>query len=121
MYDNENYPVGADNPYAPWNKKPIPSRFFPCTIETTLIKTDYVCTDGYDTDEFGEISTDNVAWRDEYERHHNTIQDLLHELEQYVKADLERYKGNKREEMRLRNILQDIDSWEIEDITITPR
>ena len=39
MYDNYNYPLGADNPDAPWNQKENPEREIEVTVSVTLSKT----------------------------------------------------------------------------------
>ena len=63
MYDNYNYPLGADNPDAPWNQKENPEREIEVTVSVTLSKTvkikvsDYEITDS-GKDEDGEYFED---------------------------------------------------------------
>ena len=48
MYDNYNYPAGADNPSAPWNQ-PIPEPIeIPITISICMSKEIYVQTQNYE-------------------------------------------------------------------------
>lgn len=47
MYDNYNYPAGADNPDAPWNESVVPEKDFDVTCSQTLSKTVTVTTDNY--------------------------------------------------------------------------
>lgn len=48
MYDNYNYPLGADNPDAPWNQKENPKREIEVTVSVTLSKTIKVKVSDYD-------------------------------------------------------------------------
>lgn len=63
MYDNYNYPVGADNAEAPWNQVDNPEREIEVTVSVTLSKTvkikvsDYQITDS-GKDEDGEYFED---------------------------------------------------------------
>lgn len=47
MYDNYNYPMGADNASAPWNEPIIPEKEFDITCCQTLSKTVSVLTSNY--------------------------------------------------------------------------
>lgn len=48
MYDNYNYPLGADNPDAPWNQEENPKREIEVTVSVTLSKTIKVKVSDYD-------------------------------------------------------------------------
>jgi hypothetical protein len=48
MYDNYNYPLGADNPDAPWNQEENPEREIEVTVSVTLSKTIKVKVSDYD-------------------------------------------------------------------------
>ena len=63
MYDNYNYPLGADNPDAPWNQEENPKREIEVTVSVTLSKTIKVKVSDYDIinsgkDEDGEYFED---------------------------------------------------------------
>lgn len=63
MYDNYNYPLGADNPDAPWNQEENPEREIEVTVSVTLSKTIKVKVSDYDIinsgkDEDGEYFED---------------------------------------------------------------
>ena len=63
MYDNYNYPLGADNPDAPWNQGENPKREIEVTVSVTLSKTIKVKVSDYDIinsgkDEDGEYFED---------------------------------------------------------------
>lgn len=63
MYDNYNYPVGADNAEAPWNQTDNPEREVEITVSITLSKTLKVRVNDYQIvdsgkDEDGEYFED---------------------------------------------------------------
>jgi hypothetical protein len=73
---------------------------------------------GEDGEYINEIDTENVEWNEEYNQNCYTINDLLCELEGYIQADLKRYKGSKREEKRLNEILEACKGWETVNIYV---
>lgn len=54
MYDNYNYPLGADNPDAPWNQEENPEREIEVTVSVTLSKTIKVKVSDYDIIDSGK-------------------------------------------------------------------
>lgn len=51
MYDNYNYPVGADNINAPWNKEELEPEEIEVTVSITLSKTFKIKVDDYNIEE----------------------------------------------------------------------
>lgn len=47
MFDNYNYPAGADNEMAPWNEPIVPDMDFDVTCSQSLSKTAEVTTNDY--------------------------------------------------------------------------
>jgi hypothetical protein len=47
MFDNYNYPAGADNEMAPWNEPIVPDMDFDVTCSQSLSKTAEVITNDY--------------------------------------------------------------------------
>lgn len=47
MYDNYNYPAGADTPDAPWNEVEVPEKDFDVTISQSLSRDITVTTNNY--------------------------------------------------------------------------
>lgn len=84
MYDNYNYPQGADNPSAPWNEPLDPEpKEFEIVISQCLSKSLKVLTQDY-TKEYEEESgliltnTEDTEWKTVYEDEgHYTIDELL--------------------------------------------
>lgn len=55
MYNNYDYPWGADNPRAPWNEVEQPPKDIEVTISVTVSKTMKVPVRDYTIDEEGNI------------------------------------------------------------------
>ena len=55
MYNNYDYPCGADNPRAPWNEIELPPKEVEVTVSVTISKTIKVPVRDYIIDEEGNI------------------------------------------------------------------
>ena len=122
MYDNYNYPAGADTPDAPWNEPSTPEKEFDVEVSFVMRKVVTVTTDDYTLecdDEDGSTyeNTENTDWNKAYNNSRHTIQELLHELENYVKEDIKRHQGNVTKVNKLNRLLEDCEQWEVEDIS----
>ena len=111
MYDNYNYPAGADNEMAPWNEESIPEKDFDVTCSQSLSKTVTVTTNNYipgaegvdyePDDEGGYCAvgwhdpddTSDTDWEEEYSNEHYTPLQLIQKFKEFLEADLE--KTNK--------------------------
>ena len=131
--DNYNYPWGADTDDAPWNEVPIPEKEFEITVSQTLVKTCDVITDkyipgasgvDYDSDDEGgcvaisyqeDDDTSDVDWEKEYKDQHYTILELLAELENMAKKDLESISPKSSRGRELKNIIEECQGWELDD------
>ena len=54
MYNNYDYPLGVDNPNAPWNQEENPEREIEVTVSVTLSKTIKVKVSDYDIIDSGK-------------------------------------------------------------------
>jgi hypothetical protein len=123
MYNNYDYPAGADTPDAPWNKKEPEERDFHVNVVVKLSKDETITTNNYipvmdDEDGSTYADTENTDWVAEYKEKKYTIEDLLIELQQYIIKDLAAYKGNKRKEAELNDILSATQGWVTDEIEI---
>lgn len=107
MYDNYNYPPGADNEDAPWNEPTVPEKDFEVTCSQTLSRTAEVWTNNYIPGASGvdyeydidgpvavgwhdEDDTSNVNWTKEYQENgYYTPLQLINLLREYLQKDLE--------------------------------
>ena len=106
MYDNYNYPIGADGSDAPYNQSdPEPVEVNVCISQTlhkstTISTTDYIAEDYEDCerdDDGGFVTTGGVSYDfsdsdllSAYKNESWTIPELLYELKDYIKQDLNR-------------------------------
>lgn len=117
MYDNYNYPAGADTPDAPWNQIEIPEIEVKCDVMVSVVREGVpVITDNYTRDEDG-IDVMQEYLTDDYENGHHDIPELLGELAKYINGelagDISRERRNELEDM-----LADCAGWRTEVTSI---
>lgn len=124
MYDNYNYPAGSDTPDAPWNQSEPDDKEFWVDVEYILQKKNVkVTTKDYrpevvinDEEIVEPLDTSDTNWENAYEESgHLTIQELLNELKEYVKADMQTCSPNTCKGTYLKRVLEDCDGWELYD------
>lgn len=126
MYDNYNYPLGADTPDAPWNEpSPPKERKFDCHVIVTMEKDVRVPTQNYnefvDEDEMGkrlECDTSETDWEHEYNANCITLTEMLNELKQYVESDLAMTGKNTGKGRYLQELLEACQGWQNVETTI---
>ena len=118
MYDN--YPPGAANdPSAPYNEPVIPERDFDVEVTITMSKVVTITTDNYmpeydEEDGHTYANTENTEWDTEFRNSGCfTIPDLLSELKEYVKADMETCSPNTTKGAHLKRLLEACDGWDV--------
>ena len=130
MYDNYNYPVGADGSDAPYNQSdPEPVEVNVCISQTlhkstTISTTDYVAEKYEDCerdDDGGFVTTEGVSYDfsdsdllSAYKDDNWTIPELLDELKDYIQRDLEN-GCNKSKKARLEKIMKACEDWELDE------
>lgn len=125
MYDNYNYPAGADTPDAPWNQPGDPEPMTIMVKATTLLSHNTTIeTDNYDICQDDEWKGKSIVLYDNasdvekyYKEQHRTIPNLLGELAKYIKGELagDISKDRKRE---LKSMLDDCKGWEVNDLQV---
>ena len=121
MYDNYNYPPGADTPDAPWNQ---PSEPDPITLDVnvnvTLFKNNVtVETSNYDIipdDEFGDAFIELHDGYADVEKYcieqHKSILELLSELTKYINGELAGGNLSRQRRQELEMMLADSQGWQ---------
>jgi len=113
MYDNYNYPLGADNANAPWNDASQP-RQFDVSVTCTLQRYMTITTEDYANCE-GDIDTSDTDWVEAYHYNHYTILQMLEELKGYIENELKSSPNIQRRRLaRLKSMLADLQDWNIE-------
>lgn len=118
MYDNYNYPPGADTPDAPWNQRDNKELKFDVEVCVQFVKTmplhtsDYFTkaeTIGDDIEDFYYVNTDH-NWKGDYENECYTIPEMLTELKSMIEKELPSATGQRK--TRLIGMLRDCQGWE---------
>ena len=130
MYDNYNYPVGADGSDAPYNQSdPEPVEVDVCISQTlhkstTISTTDYAaeeCEDCERDDDGRFVTTGGVSYDfsdsdllNAYKNDSWTIPELLYELKDYIKQDLNR-GCSKSKKAWLERMMKACEGWELDE------
>ena len=126
MYDNYNYPPGADTPDAPWNQPDIPEREFDVTISMSLSRTVQCYTNMYipemdEEDGHLYVDTSDTPWSEVYGDNHKTIPELLEELKKYIQKDLDNLADDETKmdkafhRRRLEFLFTECDEWTVDE------
>ena len=120
MYNNYDYPLGADNSSAPWNQVENSEIERDCEVtetiarKVTLSTTDYVAEEDWD-DDFGKcISADTsyTDWAGEYSSQEYTVLELIAKLKTYVEDDIKNTSPNTSKGRELQRLLSACEGWE---------
>lgn len=116
MYDNYNYPAGADTPNAPWNEVVTPERDFDCDISVTLEAKIKLTTDNYIEEQDEEdgriyINTEDTDWNEVYDNCECTIPALLRILKKYIEDDIKQYKNSPNTVAHMKRLIEACDAW----------
>ncbi|SFG55471.1 hypothetical protein [Prevotella sp. KH2C16] len=120
MYNDYDYPLGADNSSAPWNEVDNPEIERDCEVtetiarKVTLSTTDYVAEEDWD-DDFGKCvsaDTSDTDWAKEYSNQEYTALELIAKLKTYVEEDIKNTSLNTSKGRELQRLLSACDGWE---------
>lgn len=126
MYNNYDYPLGADTPLAPWNQVENPEIEHDCEVtetitrKVTLSTTDYIAEDDWN-DEFGKCisaDTSETDWREEYINQEYTALELIARLKSYVEEDIKNTASNTGKRRELQILLSACNGWEQVEIEV---
>lgn len=135
MYDNYNYPPGADTPDAPWNEPVVPEAEFEVLCSQTLSKNTTVITDDY-VPQCDEGFEDGVGYHDEWKdtsdtdwdaafsQEHYTPLQLIGMFKETLKKQLESWEGLEQtgkgsfEVRRIKHLIEECEDWEEDETEI---
>lgn len=106
---------------APFNEQSVPYRRFSIEVSYTLRKEVVVTTDDYVQEYDYEsccpcINTEHTDWESAYLVGHYSIPQLIDQLKDYIRKDIERISELEGMTIRVRNLqdmLDDCDNWEV--------
>lgn len=100
---------------APWNEEdPDPVKVDVC-VTTTLTKKDKVTVDNYAIDSCGDYDFSECDLLGAYKEDGYTITELLNELKEYIKNDMEGTAPNSGKGKHLKRLLAACEGWEVEE------
>jgi hypothetical protein len=119
MYNNDDYPLGADTAEAPWNALIPSKRKFEVSASQTLSKNTNVITTNYymeynEWENEWEYDTSGVDWTREYfgNGHYKPSQ-LIHLFKNHLENELRRF-GDTIDKKRYLHLIEECKGW-IED------
>lgn len=129
MYDNYNYPAGADNESAPWNQSDPEEKEFSVLCSQSLSKTvtvttcnyipgdsgvDYEPDDegGYYADQWHDPDdTSDTDWDEEYhDNDHYTPLQLIELFKQHLENELAKTEDVK-DSRRIKHLIEECSDW----------
>lgn len=128
MYNNYDYPLGADNEQAPWNQRDPEEREFSILCSQTLSKVSTVFTSSYTPvveEEYDDMGgwhqeypdTSDTNWSDEYANNeHYTPLQLIELFKEHLKNELSNYELPQNRVNRYKYLIEECSNW-IEDET----
>lgn len=129
MYNNYDYPLGADNSLAPWNQEENTEIERDCDVtetiarKVTLSTTDYAAEEDWD-DELGKcisVDTSETDWSAEYANQEYTALELIAKLKTYVEEDIKNTSPDTSKGRELKRLLSACDGWEQEGLEVEER
>lgn len=129
MYNNYDYPLGADNSLAPWNQEENTEIERDCDVtetiarKVTLSTTDYVAEEDWD-DELGKcisVDTSETDWSAEYANQEYTALELIAKLKTYVEEDIKNTSPDTSKGRELKRLLSACDGWEQTELEVEER
>lgn len=134
MYNNYDYPCGADGPDAPWNQSEPEPVEVEVTISQSLSRstkievTDYVANEweDFEPDEEGrfyrtggiEYDFSDSDLKGAYEEQDYTIPELLDYLKAYLIADIADCDKESGKKQKLQHILDCCEGWEVDETEV---
>ena len=120
MYNNYDYPLGADNSSAPWNQIENSEIERDCEVTETITRkitlstTDYIAEEDWDND-FGRCvsaDTSETDWAAEYSNQEYSVLELIVKQKSYVEEDIKNTSPNTGKGRELQRLLSSCSGWE---------
>ena len=129
MYNNYDYPCGADGPDAPWNQSDPEPVEVEVVINQTLSKSTKIFTTDYIVNEWEDFEPDEEGrfyrtggieydfsdsdLKGAYEEQDYTIPELLDYLKAYLIVDIANCDKESGKKQKLQHILDCCEDWEV--------
>lgn len=114
MYDNYNYPMGADTPDAPWNQVDPQEVDFDVEAIVNLSRTAKVTTDCVYNDDGTYRICEDVGESGAYKQNYASIPELMDELVKYIDGELQGDVSMCRR-WELQRLKDSATGWQVDD------
>ena len=114
MYDNYNYPPGADTPAAPWNQVDPPEVDFNVEAIVNLSRTAVVTTDRVYMDDDRIRICEDYGASGAYKDNYASIPELLDTLVGYINTEMQGDISHKRK-WELERLRDSATGWQVDD------
>ena len=134
MYNNYDYPCGADGPDAPWNQSDPEPVEVEVAISQTLSKSTKILITDYTVNEWEDFEPDEKGrfyrtggieydfsdsdLKGAYEEQDYTIPELLDYLKAYLIADIADCDKESGKKQKLQHILDCCEGWEVDETEV---
>lgn len=123
MYDNYNYPMGADNENAPWNQSDPPERDFDVTISQTLSRSVAIATSDYipevdEEDGRTYPNTEYTDWKRAYQDASYTPLALIAKFKELMEIALKNDRVPKNLQHTYKHLIMECEGWEEDDYEV---
>lgn len=114
MYNNYDYPVGADTPEAPWNIEDLPEKNFAITVSCSLSKDTEVVSNNYDETGFYGAGSLNEPYN-EYTCSEKTIKQIIDFAKEAAQYFLANNDFKVRPKYTLKKIVDSCEGWTVDE------
>lgn len=129
MYDNYNYPMGADDKNAPWNEHKNTSVEVEVTISQSLSKTAKIQVSDYNVEEIADYDGTRIIkdivydftdtdLRKHYKEQYYTIEELLVQLKVYLTEDIAYRPKEDPKLHKLQTLLESCEGWLVDETEV---
>lgn len=112
MYNNWDYPMGADTPDAPWNEVDPPEKIFNIAVSCSLSKDTEVTSDNYEEDE--SSYTLNEPWNT-YVDSEFTVDQIIDFAKKCAEYMLNKHDYSIESKFALRRIIDSCKGWGVDE------
>lgn len=116
MYNNYDYPVGADTPLAPWNQADTPEENFNIAVSYSLSKDAEVLSENYSEGSHGTDVLENPS--DDYEESYQTMPQILKFAKECAEYFLSKKNYKLRSKYTLKRMLDSCEGWTVDEFNV---
>ena len=114
MYNNWDYPMGADTPDAPWNEVDPPEKTFDIAVSCSLSKDTEVTSDNYNETGFYGAGSLNEPWV-EYTDNEYTVEQIIDFAKQCAELMLAKHDYSIKSKWGLRRMIDSCTGWNTDE------